>query len=149
MYFHVSHVFDWTFSTSLNSIWCNVRKLHENIVPHRGLASTFPITSTNCYSFGCSSMITFLHFAPIHNIQFLCQHLLAFMFIHSISVCPFLNQFHCLFLFRYIWGGLLVLFGIFLNVYSKNRDKMKLPSIKDLRSWVLTGKKVRFLSQNV
>lgn len=53
------------------------------------------------------------------------------------------------FTFQYIWGGLLVLFGIFLNVYSKNRDKMKLPSIKDLRSWLLTGKKVRFLSQNV
>ncbi|XP_049604772.1 adenosine 3'-phospho 5'-phosphosulfate transporter 2 [Syngnathus scovelli] len=53
------------------------------------------------------------------------------------------------FTFQYIWGGLLVLFGIFLNVYSKNRDKMKLPSIKDLKSWLLTGKKVRLLSQNV
>ncbi|KAF3836059.1 hypothetical protein F7725_028617 [Dissostichus mawsoni] len=53
------------------------------------------------------------------------------------------------FTFQYIWAGLLVLFGIFLNVYSKNSDKMKLPSIKDLKSWVLTGKKVRFLSQNV
>uniref|UniRef100_A0A8P4KNB1 Adenosine 3'-phospho 5'-phosphosulfate transporter 2 n=1 Tax=Dicentrarchus labrax TaxID=13489 RepID=A0A8P4KNB1_DICLA len=53
------------------------------------------------------------------------------------------------FTFQYIWGGLLVLFGIFLNVYSKNREKIKLPSIKDLRSWLLTGKKVRFLSQNV
>uniref|UniRef100_A0AAX7VYQ9 Adenosine 3'-phospho 5'-phosphosulfate transporter 2 n=1 Tax=Astatotilapia calliptera TaxID=8154 RepID=A0AAX7VYQ9_ASTCA len=53
------------------------------------------------------------------------------------------------FTFQYIWGGLLVLFGIFLNVYSKNKDKMKLPSIKDLRSWLLAGKKVRFLSQNV
>lgn len=50
---------------------------------------------------------------------------------------------------RYIWGGLLVLFGIFLNVYSKNRDKMKLPSVKDLKSWLVTGKKVRFLAQNV
>lgn len=53
------------------------------------------------------------------------------------------------FTFQYIWGGLLVLFGIFLNVYSKNKDKMKLPSIKDLRSWLITGKKVRFLSQTV
>ncbi|KAJ4925607.1 hypothetical protein JOQ06_018333 [Pogonophryne albipinna] len=53
------------------------------------------------------------------------------------------------FTFQYIWAGLLVLFGIFLNVYSKNSDKMKLPSIKDLKSWVLTGKKVRLLSQNV
>lgn len=50
---------------------------------------------------------------------------------------------------RYIWGGLLVLFGIFLNVYSKNREKMKLPSVKDLKNLLLTGKKVRFLSQNV
>ncbi|XP_075869835.1 adenosine 3'-phospho 5'-phosphosulfate transporter 2 isoform X1 [Nelusetta ayraudi] len=53
------------------------------------------------------------------------------------------------FTFQYIWGGLLVLFGIFLNIYSKNRDKMKLPSVKDLRSWLMTGKKVRFLAQNV
>lgn len=50
---------------------------------------------------------------------------------------------------RYIWGGLLVLFGIFLNVYSKNREKMKLPSVKDLKNLLLTGKKVRFLSQDV
>lgn len=42
-----------------------------------------------------------------------------------------------------------MLFGIFLNIYSKNRDKMKLPSVKDLRSWLMTGKKVRFLAQNV
>lgn len=54
-----------------------------------------------------------------------------------------------MFICRYIWGGLLVLFGIFLNVYSKNREKMKLPSVKDLRSWLLTKKKVQFLSQNV
>lgn len=53
------------------------------------------------------------------------------------------------FICRYIWGGLLVLFGIFLNVYSKNREKMKLPSVKDLRSWLLAKKKVQFLSQNV
>ena len=50
---------------------------------------------------------------------------------------------------RYIWAGLLVLFGIFLNVYSKNRDKMKLPSLQDLRSWLLNGKKARLPSQNV
>ncbi|KAM6976865.1 adenosine 3'-phospho 5'-phosphosulfate transporter 2 [Aplochiton taeniatus] len=53
------------------------------------------------------------------------------------------------FTFQYIWGGLLVLFGICLNVYSKNKDKMKLPSLKDFKSWILTGKKVRLLSQNV
>ena len=52
-------------------------------------------------------------------------------------------------LFRYIWAGLLVLFGIFLNVYSKNRDKMRLPSIQDLRSLLLNGKKARLPSQNV
>uniref|UniRef100_A0A4W5JVH0 Adenosine 3'-phospho 5'-phosphosulfate transporter 2 n=1 Tax=Hucho hucho TaxID=62062 RepID=A0A4W5JVH0_9TELE len=53
------------------------------------------------------------------------------------------------FTFQYIWSGLLVLLGIFLNVYSKNQDKMKLPSLADLRNMVLTGKKVRLLSQNV
>ncbi|XP_054621344.1 adenosine 3'-phospho 5'-phosphosulfate transporter 2 isoform X2 [Dunckerocampus dactyliophorus] len=53
------------------------------------------------------------------------------------------------FTFQYIWGSLLVLFGIFLNVYSKNRDKMKLPSIKDFRRMLLTGKKGQFLSQSV
>ncbi|PWA18228.1 hypothetical protein CCH79_00004314 [Gambusia affinis] len=53
------------------------------------------------------------------------------------------------FTFQYIWGGLLVVFGIFLNVYSKNKEKMKLPTLKDVRSWLLTKKKVRFLSQNV
>ncbi|XP_057679733.1 adenosine 3'-phospho 5'-phosphosulfate transporter 2 isoform X2 [Corythoichthys intestinalis] len=53
------------------------------------------------------------------------------------------------FTFQYIWGGLLVLFGIFLNVYSKNRDKMKFPFIKDLSRWLLTGKKVQLHSQNV
>ncbi|XP_014015204.1 adenosine 3'-phospho 5'-phosphosulfate transporter 2 isoform X1 [Salmo salar] len=53
------------------------------------------------------------------------------------------------FTFQYIWSGLLVLLGIFLNVYSKNKDKMKLPSLADLRNMVLTGKKVRLLSQNV
>ncbi|MEQ2229831.1 hypothetical protein ILYODFUR_022889 [Ilyodon furcidens] len=52
------------------------------------------------------------------------------------------------FTFQYIWGGLLVVFGIFLNVYSKNKEKMKLPTIKDVRSWLLMRKKVRFLSQN-
>lgn len=50
---------------------------------------------------------------------------------------------------RYVWGGLLVLFGIFLNFYSKNKEKMKLPSVRDIRSWLLTRKKVRFLSQDV
>ncbi|KAG9283543.1 adenosine 3'-phospho 5'-phosphosulfate transporter 2 [Astyanax mexicanus] len=53
------------------------------------------------------------------------------------------------FTFQYIWGGLLVVFGIFLNVYSKNRDKMKLPSFAELRNRVLSAKKGRALSQTV
>uniref|UniRef100_A0A8C2FQJ3 Adenosine 3'-phospho 5'-phosphosulfate transporter 2 n=1 Tax=Cyprinus carpio TaxID=7962 RepID=A0A8C2FQJ3_CYPCA len=53
------------------------------------------------------------------------------------------------FTFQYVWGGLLVVFGIFLNVYSKNRDKMKLPSLAELRKRVLSGRKVRLLSQDV
>uniref|UniRef100_A0A8C8CIE9 Adenosine 3'-phospho 5'-phosphosulfate transporter 2 n=1 Tax=Oncorhynchus tshawytscha TaxID=74940 RepID=A0A8C8CIE9_ONCTS len=53
------------------------------------------------------------------------------------------------FTFQYIWSGLLVLLGIFLNVYSKNKDETKLPSLADLSNMVLTGKKVRLLSQNV
>lgn len=50
---------------------------------------------------------------------------------------------------RYVWGGSLVVFGIFLNVYSKNRDKIKLPSLAELRKQVLGGRKVRLLSQDV
>ncbi|XP_023661406.1 adenosine 3'-phospho 5'-phosphosulfate transporter 2 isoform X2 [Paramormyrops kingsleyae] len=53
------------------------------------------------------------------------------------------------FTFQYVWGGLLVVFGIFLNVYSKNRDKMKLPSLADIRKLVLSRKRGRLLSQNV
>ncbi|CAM4721450.1 hypothetical protein PO909_016862 [Leuciscus waleckii] len=53
------------------------------------------------------------------------------------------------FTFQYLWGGSLVVFGIFLNVYSKNSDKMKLPSLEELRKRVLSGRKVRLLSQDV
>ncbi|XP_059380362.1 adenosine 3'-phospho 5'-phosphosulfate transporter 2-like isoform X2 [Carassius carassius] len=53
------------------------------------------------------------------------------------------------FTFQYVWGGLLVVFGIFLNVYSKNRDQMKLPSLAELRKLVLSRRKVRLLSQDV
>ncbi|KAI2649177.1 Adenosine 3'-phospho 5'-phosphosulfate transporter 2 [Labeo rohita] len=42
---------------------------------------------------------------------------------------------------KYVWGGLLVVFGIFLNVYSKNKDKMKLPSLAELKKRVLSGRK--------
>uniref|UniRef100_A0AAY4BE94 Adenosine 3'-phospho 5'-phosphosulfate transporter 2 n=1 Tax=Denticeps clupeoides TaxID=299321 RepID=A0AAY4BE94_9TELE len=53
------------------------------------------------------------------------------------------------FTFQYVWGGLLVVFGIFLNVYSKNSDKIKLPTWLDLRSLLRNGRKVRMLSQDV
>lgn len=65
------------------------------------------------------------------------------------TICCFVfNDVHWFFC-RYVWGGLLVVFGIFLNVYSKNRDKMKLPSLAELRKRVLSGRKVRLLSQDV
>ncbi|KAK6490633.1 adenosine 3'-phospho 5'-phosphosulfate transporter 2 [Huso huso] len=53
------------------------------------------------------------------------------------------------FTFQYVWGGLLVIFGIFLNVYSKNMDKMKLPSLADIGQRIMSGKKTRPLSQTV
>ncbi|KAM3929724.1 adenosine 3'-phospho 5'-phosphosulfate transporter 2 isoform 1-T1 [Leptodactylus fuscus] len=36
------------------------------------------------------------------------------------------------FTIQYIWSGLLVVLGIFLNVYSKNMDKMKLPHVYNI-----------------
>ncbi|MBN3288295.1 S35B3 protein, partial [Polyodon spathula] len=53
------------------------------------------------------------------------------------------------FTIQYVWGGLLVVFGIFLNVYSKNMDKMKLPSLADIGQRIMSGKKTRPLSQTV
>ncbi|XP_076868759.1 adenosine 3'-phospho 5'-phosphosulfate transporter 2 [Brachyhypopomus gauderio] len=53
------------------------------------------------------------------------------------------------FTFQYVWGGLLVVFGIFLNVYSKNKDKMKLPSLADLHKRLFSDRKGRTLSQTV
>lgn len=53
------------------------------------------------------------------------------------------------FAFRYVWSGLLVVAGIFLNVYSKNMDKFKLPSIRSLWSRTLEERKTRTLSQTV
>ncbi|XP_058878664.1 adenosine 3'-phospho 5'-phosphosulfate transporter 2 isoform X2 [Acipenser ruthenus] len=53
------------------------------------------------------------------------------------------------FTFQYVWGGLLVIFGIFLNVYSKHMDKMKLPSLADIGQRIMSGKKTRPLSQTV
>ena len=40
----------------------------------------------------------------------------------NISFILFVSSFH----FRYVWSGLLVIFGIFLNVYSKNRASIEL-----------------------
>ncbi|XP_067107909.1 adenosine 3'-phospho 5'-phosphosulfate transporter 2 isoform X2 [Osmerus mordax] len=53
------------------------------------------------------------------------------------------------FTFQYVWGGLLVVFGIFLNLYSKNRDRMVLPSLGALRTLLQGGRKLRMPSQNV
>ncbi|XP_028646658.1 adenosine 3'-phospho 5'-phosphosulfate transporter 2 isoform X2 [Erpetoichthys calabaricus] len=53
------------------------------------------------------------------------------------------------FTFQYIWSGLIVVFGIFLNVYSKNKDRMKLPSLAELKKRLFSGPKVRLLSQTV
>ncbi|XP_040840064.1 adenosine 3'-phospho 5'-phosphosulfate transporter 2 isoform X1 [Ochotona curzoniae] len=53
------------------------------------------------------------------------------------------------FTFQYVWSGLLVVLGIFLNVYSKNMDKVRLPSLVDLINKTVDGKKPRTLAQTV
>ncbi|XP_035882438.1 adenosine 3'-phospho 5'-phosphosulfate transporter 2 isoform X4 [Phyllostomus discolor] len=53
------------------------------------------------------------------------------------------------FTFQYIWSGLLVVLGIFLNVYSKNMDKIRLPSLYDLINKTVEVKKSRTLAQTV
>ncbi|KAM5300042.1 adenosine 3'-phospho 5'-phosphosulfate transporter 2 isoform 1-T1 [Ctenodactylus gundi] len=53
------------------------------------------------------------------------------------------------FTFQYVWSGLLVVFGIFLNVYSKNMDKIKLPSLLDLIKKSVEARKSRTLAQTV
>ncbi|XP_008829854.1 adenosine 3'-phospho 5'-phosphosulfate transporter 2 isoform X2 [Nannospalax galili] len=53
------------------------------------------------------------------------------------------------FTFQYVWSGLLVVLGIFLNVYSKNMDKIRLPSLNNLMNKFVEGKKSRTLAQNV
>ncbi|KAH0617935.1 hypothetical protein JD844_016709 [Phrynosoma platyrhinos] len=50
---------------------------------------------------------------------------------------------------RYVWSGLLVVLGIFLNVYSKNMDKIKLPSLHSLWNKSVEERKTRTLSQTV
>ncbi|XP_048385459.1 adenosine 3'-phospho 5'-phosphosulfate transporter 2 isoform X3 [Stegostoma tigrinum] len=52
------------------------------------------------------------------------------------------------FTFHYLWSGLVVILGIFLNIYSKNRDKIKLPSLLDLWN-VIKKKQIRSMSQTV
>ncbi|XP_043544525.1 adenosine 3'-phospho 5'-phosphosulfate transporter 2 isoform X1 [Chiloscyllium plagiosum] len=52
------------------------------------------------------------------------------------------------FTFHYLWSGIVVLLGIFLNIYSKNRDKIKLPSPLDLWN-VIKKKQIRSMSQTV
>ncbi|XP_069880700.1 adenosine 3'-phospho 5'-phosphosulfate transporter 2 isoform X2 [Dipodomys merriami] len=53
------------------------------------------------------------------------------------------------FTFQYVWSGLLVVLGIFLNVYSKNMDKIRLPSPYDLVSRAGEVRKSRTLAQTV
>ncbi|XP_051465911.1 adenosine 3'-phospho 5'-phosphosulfate transporter 2 isoform X4 [Apus apus] len=53
------------------------------------------------------------------------------------------------FTFQYVWSGLLVVLGIFLNVYSKNMDKIKLPSLHGLWKKSVEERKTRTLSQTV
>ncbi|XP_078396065.1 adenosine 3'-phospho 5'-phosphosulfate transporter 2 isoform X2 [Cetorhinus maximus] len=52
------------------------------------------------------------------------------------------------FTFHYIWSGLVVILGIFLNIYSKNMDKIQLPSLLDLWN-VIKKKQMRSMSQTV
>ncbi|XP_043921358.1 adenosine 3'-phospho 5'-phosphosulfate transporter 2 isoform X2 [Protopterus annectens] len=53
------------------------------------------------------------------------------------------------FTFQYVWSGLLVVLGIFLNVYSKNRDKMKFPSISNLCCKMKFSSKTKTFSEDV
>ncbi|XP_004847768.1 adenosine 3'-phospho 5'-phosphosulfate transporter 2 isoform X2 [Heterocephalus glaber] len=53
------------------------------------------------------------------------------------------------FTFQYVWAGLLVVLGIFLNVYSKNMDKIRLPSPFDLINKAAESRKARTLAQTV
>ncbi|XP_010595873.1 adenosine 3'-phospho 5'-phosphosulfate transporter 2 isoform X2 [Loxodonta africana] len=53
------------------------------------------------------------------------------------------------FTFQYVWSGLLVVLGIFLNVYSKNMDKIRLPSLQGLINKSVDERKSRTLAQTV
>ena len=45
-------------------------------------------------------------------------------------------------LFRYVWSGLVVLLGIFLNVYSKNQAKINMGISDGIRQLVVFFQKV-------
>ncbi|XP_032874924.1 adenosine 3'-phospho 5'-phosphosulfate transporter 2 isoform X1 [Amblyraja radiata] len=52
------------------------------------------------------------------------------------------------FTFHYIWSGLLVLIGILLNIYSKNKDRIRLPSLCNVWN-IIQKKQTSSLSQMV
>ncbi|XP_061447635.1 adenosine 3'-phospho 5'-phosphosulfate transporter 2 isoform X2 [Rhineura floridana] len=53
------------------------------------------------------------------------------------------------FTLQYVWSGLVVVLGIFLNVYSKNMDKIRLPSVRGLWNKCTEEKTTRTLSETV
>ncbi|XP_047651257.1 adenosine 3'-phospho 5'-phosphosulfate transporter 2 isoform X2 [Phacochoerus africanus] len=53
------------------------------------------------------------------------------------------------FTFQYVWSGLLVVLGIFLNVYGKNMGKIRLPSLCGLTSKTMDARESRTLAQTV
>ncbi|GAB1298100.1 Adenosine 3'-phospho 5'-phosphosulfate transporter 2 [Apodemus speciosus] len=53
------------------------------------------------------------------------------------------------FTLQYVWSGLLVVLGIFLNVYSKNMDKIRLPSVYSVVKQAMEMRKSRTLAQTV
>lgn len=53
------------------------------------------------------------------------------------------------FTFPYVWSGLLVVLGIFLNVYSKNMDQLRLPPLCSLIAKSLETRRSRLLAQTV
>ncbi|XP_068414264.1 adenosine 3'-phospho 5'-phosphosulfate transporter 2 isoform X2 [Eschrichtius robustus] len=53
------------------------------------------------------------------------------------------------FTFQYVWSGLLVILGIFLNVYSKNMDKIRLPSLYDVINKTAEVRRSGTLAQTV
>ena len=60
-----------------------------------------------------------------------------------------------IFFFRYIWSGLIVVFGIYLNVYSKNKESwdayllLKLGEIKTVLGYGKLYKKYSSTTTNI